>query len=136
MTSDMPKKGHVERRLTTGNLWTIAVMIAGIVGDAGYQHFTPTTAAAHAAEASDQAVTKAIAAATKAAIVEVKVAEHTQEIGEIMISMGDLKQDVAVLKSQGADAKQDRQAQSDKLDKLLDAVSRMQGASRASGPAN
>jgi hypothetical protein len=126
-----PKKAAVERRLTSGNLWTIAVMVAGILGGTGYNHFVPSTAAQHASDASDEAVQKASDAAAKAAVVEVKVAEHTEELGQIMVSMSDLKSDVAVLKSQGADAKNALSSQSDKMDRLLMAVSRMQGATRA-----
>jgi hypothetical protein len=117
--------------INKGHIYTMIVAIVVGACDATYNHFWPTQAAQHASEASDAAVQKAADAASKEAVIETKVAEHTAELGEIMVTMGDMKTDVAVLKSQGSDTKQALSSQSDKMDRLLMAVSRMQGASRS-----
>lgn len=127
MTSEMAKKPQVERRVTSGNLWTIAVMVAGILGGTGYNHFVPSDAAKHASDVSDAAVQKAADVASKAAVMEKTVTEHTQELGEVMLSMSDMKSDIAVLKSQGAEAKQSSDRLADKMDKMLMGLARMQG---------
>lgn len=136
MTSEMAKKPQVERRLTSGNLWTIAVMVAGILGGTGYNHFVPSTAAQHASDASDVAVQKASDAAAKSAVMEKTVTEHTAELGQVMISMSDMKSDIAVLKAQGSDAKVSSDRLADKMDRMLMGLSRMQGrtAGTSDGP--
>jgi hypothetical protein len=139
------KKGGVERRITSGNIWAIITVVAGVIGGTGYQHYIPSiaaqdasTAAHHASEASEVAVQKAADAAAKAATIESTVAAHSSEINLIATSVDQLKLDVAVLKSQGDAAKASAQSESEKLDRLLAAVYRMQGASgtsRAAGSA-
>lgn len=135
MSAEMTaKKGKVERRLTSGNLWTMAVLVAGLISDAGYQHFTPSMAAEHASQASDAAFQKAAEAATKSAVTELTVATHTQQINQIGISVDTLRMDMAVVKSQGDDAKASAKETSDKLDRVLAAVYRMQGQSGRQTP--
>lgn len=129
-----PKPQKVERRLTSGNLWTIAVMVAGIIGGNGYQHFVPSAAASDAKVTATEAVKEASDAASRAAVLEYVVANHTEALKGIQSTVATLSSDVAVLRSQGDDAKQVAKSQSDKLDTILTAVSRLQGAQRATQP--
>ncbi len=129
-----PKPPGVEKHLTTGNIWTILVTISAFVGSTGYQHYVPSDAAAHAQKASDDAASKAAAAAAKAAVIEQTVATHTSEIALVAASVDQLKLDVAVLKSQGESAKAAALSNSEKLDRLLSAVYKMEGAAHAEGP--
>jgi hypothetical protein len=123
------KPKMVERRMTTGNIWTMAVMVAGLVGGTGYQHFVPSESAKKATVDSAAAVEKATAAAVQAALTENTVATHTQELSLIAQSVDTLRIDVAVLKSQGDAAKAVADKQSDKLDRILSQINRLQGNS-------
>lgn len=124
-------KGGLGPAVNRGHIYTMVVAIVVGVLDATYNHLYPSTAAQHASEASDQAVQKAGDSAAKSAVIEVKVAEHTQELGNIAISMADLKMSVAVLQSQATEAKATADKMSDKEDKILEAVYLMRGAQRA-----
>ena len=119
---------RIESRITSGNLWTIAVMVAGIVGGTGYQHYVPSEAAAKSAIISQAAVDKAADAAAKAAVLESTVSTHTQELNSIASSIDTLRIDVAVLKSQGSAAQDVAKSQSDKLDRLLGIMYRQQNS--------
>lgn len=101
-------------------------MVAGIIGESGYQHYVPSDAAAKSAAISQTAVDKAADAAAKAAVLESTVSTHTQELNSIGASVDDLRVSVAVLKSQGDAAKETAKAENDKLDRLLAAVYRQQ----------
>ena len=129
MKSLMAKLGSgVERRMTSGNIWTMIVAIASVLGGTGYEHFNPSDATRHAAQQSDIALEQAAAAAARSAVVEEKVTTHSQELLSLNISMTDIKTAVAVLQSQSDAAKTLATEQSTKLDQILEAVYRMQGA--------
>lgn len=122
-----PRVPRVDPRLTKGNLYTIAVIVAGLIGNMGFTHYVPSDAAAEAKKAAQSAVDNSIASAAKSAVVEVKVAEHSLAISEVQASLQRLSEAVAVIQSQNA---QQAKAASDttaKLDELLKAVYREQG---------
>lgn len=124
----MAKVG-IEKRMTTGNLWTIATMVAAIVGGTGYQHFNPSTAATDAKAAADVAV-------AKAAVASDKVDTHTRQIAAIENTLGNMQQDVAVLKSQGVAANAIASKQGDDIAGILKILYEMRGASYASRAAS
>jgi nitrate reductase alpha subunit len=121
------KKQKVEPRITRGNLYTIGVVLAGFVGSMGWTHYVPSEEAREAKGASTEAVQKASEAAAKSAVTENLVAIHTQQINAIAENVDTLRMDMAVVKSQGEAAKSLAQSTSDKLDRLLAAVYRLQG---------
>lgn len=129
-------KAGIGPAINKGHVYTMLVILVTGICDAGYQHFNPSTAAEHASIASDQAVEKAASAAAKAAVLESQVTEHTAAIGTLVVSLSDVKTDIAVLKSQGSDAKTAASIQSDKIDRILEAVYRMQGRTYSTPPAS
>lgn len=123
MTAAMPAKPkQVERRITSGNVFGMIIALLSSGGVATYVHFVPSAEAAAVKTSADQAV-------AKAAVLEATVATHTQELGQIAANVDELRINMAVIKSQSDAAKLAADKQSDKLDRILDRVSRLQGAS-------
>jgi hypothetical protein len=120
-------KAGIGPAINKGHIYTMVVALLTGLGAGIDHHFNPSMAEKQAVETSSNAVDKAADAAAKAAVLETKVTEHTAELGQVIVSVSDMKMDVAVLKSQGAEAKIAANKLDGKVDQILEAVYRMQG---------
>ena len=124
----------IEKRITSGNIWSAIIAVCAVLGGTGYSHFNPSTAEQKASDDSTAAVQRATEAATKAATVQTMITQHAQQIEQIKSTCDSLAMDVAILKIQGTDRKAADAATNSKLDELLKMVYRLQGQYRANEP--